>query len=73
MIRTEMVLANLSTDPMWQLLQEELSLLLNDLDNDHRYGNRVMRIRKLLAAPQSLKVEQIYFVPQTLTVEPRSH
>ena len=73
MVKTEMMLANLNTDPMWQLLEEELSFLLNDLANDQKHGKRVMRIRKLLAAPQFLKVEQIYFVPQTLTVNPHSH
>jgi len=37
----EMVLPNLSTDPLWQVLHQELSLLLVDLGSDPKYEERV--------------------------------
>ena len=61
-----MTLSNLSEDPLWQILEKELSLLLTDLADDPNYTERVRLIRGLLAHPQCLHVEQVYFVPQSL-------
>jgi hypothetical protein len=60
----EMVLPNLSEDPLWQVLHQELSLLLVDLGRDPKYKERVGYIKTLLADPRFLKVEQVYFVPK---------
>jgi hypothetical protein len=49
---------------MWQVLHQELSLLLVDLGSDPKYKERVGYIRTLLADPRFLKVEQAYFVPE---------
>jgi len=64
MATTQMTLPNLSEDPLWQILQEEFSVLLTDLTDDPKYQKRVARIRELLSHLQYLQVEQIYFVPQ---------
>jgi len=64
MALTEITLPNLSEDPVWQILQEELSNLLDELTEDPKYRDHVILIRALLAHPQCLKVEQLYFVPQ---------
>jgi hypothetical protein len=64
MATKELTLPNLSTDPLWQILQDDLSVLLADLGDDPKYKERVSRIRALLAHPQFLQVEQIYFVPR---------
>jgi len=62
MALSEIVLPNLSTDPLWQILQDELSFLLSDLADDPKYRKRVDRIRALRGY---LQVEQIYYVPHT--------
>jgi hypothetical protein len=59
-----MVLPNLSEDPLWQVLHDELSLLLVDLGSDPKYKERVRYIKTLLADPRFLRVEQVYFVPE---------
>jgi hypothetical protein len=59
-----MVMQNLSENPLWQAVHQELSLLLLDLENDPIYKERVSYIRTLLANPRFLKVEQVYFVPE---------
>jgi hypothetical protein len=61
---TEMTLPNLSEDPLWQILHEELSNLLDELTEDPKYREHVTLIRALLAHPQCLRAEQLYFVPQ---------
>jgi hypothetical protein len=63
MATKELTLPNLSEDPLWQILHAELSVLLADLDDDPKYKERMTRIRGLLAHPQCLQVEQVYFVP----------
>jgi hypothetical protein len=63
MATKEITLPNLDTDPLWQLLKEEMSLLLADLAHDPQYRERVIRIRALLANPHCIQVEQVYFVP----------
>jgi hypothetical protein len=65
MAATEMTLPNLSEDPLWQILQQELINLLDELTEDPKYREHVTLIRALLAHPRCLKVEQLYFVPQT--------
>jgi hypothetical protein len=64
MATTEIVMPNLSTDPMWQQVREELTLLLGDLQHDPKYKERVVYIRALMADPRFLTVGQVYFVPQ---------
>jgi hypothetical protein len=64
MTAIEIDLPNLGTDPMWQSLQKEVTSLLDDLKDDHKYKDRVTFIRQLLADPQFLRVEQIYFITQ---------
>lgn len=64
MAKPGMVLQNLSEDPLWQVLHEELALLLADLGSDPKYKGRVGNIESLLADPRFLKVEQVYFVPE---------
>lgn len=64
MATTEIVMPNLSTDPMWQQVREELTLLLGDLQHEPKYKERVVYIRALMADPRFLTVEQVYFVPQ---------
>ena len=64
MATKELTLPNLDTDPLWQILKEEMSLLLTDLTDDPKYKERVSRIRALLAHPNCIQVEQVYFVPQ---------
>ncbi len=66
----EMVLPNISEDPLWQALHQELSLLLVDLGSDPQYKERVGYIRTLLADPRFLKVQQIYFVPERRPLSP---
>jgi hypothetical protein len=61
---SQMVLPNLSEDPLRQILHQELAQLLVDLGTDPKYKERVVFIKALLADPQFLKVEQIYFVPE---------
>jgi len=51
MTASELVL-NLSTDPSWRPLLEELSLLLTDLTHDSRYKDRMAYITALLADPR---------------------
>ena len=60
----ETTLPNLSTDPLWQILKEESSLLLAELADDPKYKERVRRISILLAHPEFLQVDQIYYVPK---------
>ena len=60
----EMTFENLCEDPIWQILQKQLSLLLTDLANEPKYKERIIRIRALLAHPHCLRVDQVYFVPQ---------
>jgi hypothetical protein len=60
----EVVLPNLGEDPLWQVLHQELSLLLVDLGSDPKYKEQVGYIKSLLADPRFLKVEQVYFVPE---------
>jgi hypothetical protein len=60
----QMILPNLSEDPLWEVLHQELSLLLVELGSDPKYKDRVVFIKTLLADPRFLKVEQIYFVPE---------
>jgi hypothetical protein len=64
MAESQMVLPNLSEDPLWQVLQRELALLLVDLGSDPKYKERVGYIKTLLANPRFLRVEQVYFVPE---------
>jgi hypothetical protein len=64
MAQDQMVLPNLSEDPLWQVLHDELSLLLVDLGSDPKYKERVRYIKTLLADPRFLRVEQVYFVPE---------
>ena len=49
MATKELTPPNLDTDPLWQILKEEMSLLLTDLAGDPKYKERVNRIRALLA------------------------
>lgn len=67
MATTELALPNLSEDRLWQVLQEEVSALLTELSEDPKHQVRVTRIRVLLAHPQCLQVEQIFFAPHMLT------
>jgi hypothetical protein len=73
MFTPEIVLPNLSTDPLWMLLQEESSLLLADLGNDPKYSERVMYIRALLAHPRFPQIEQIYLLPQMQRQSPETN
>ena len=51
---TVMSLLNLSEDVVWQMLQEELTTLLDDLLGDPKYIDRVILIRALPAHPECL-------------------
>jgi hypothetical protein len=59
-------LENLDHDPLWLSLRDEFSLLLAELKADGTHGERLQRIRRLMADPRLLKPEQIYFVPTEL-------
>ena len=64
MVVTGITLPNLSEDPVWQILQQEFIALLDDLTGDPNYIDRVLIIKALLAHPECLQVEQLYFVPR---------
>jgi hypothetical protein len=59
-------LENLDHDPLWLSLRDEFTLLLAELEADGTHGERLQRIQRLMADPQLLKPEQIYFVPTEL-------
>jgi len=60
----EINLPNLSEHPVWQILQEELTTLLDELTGDPKYSDHMTLIRALLVHPQCIRVEQLYFIPQ---------
>jgi hypothetical protein len=60
----DMVLENINRAPSWPTLHSEVALLLVDLWNDPKYGERVKHISSLLDDPRFPRVEQIYFVPK---------
>jgi len=63
MAAKQIVLPNSSTDPFWEILQEELWTLLADLSDDPKYGKRVTLIRALVTRPQCVQAEQVCFEP----------
>lgn len=51
----EINLPNLSEHPVWQILREELTTLLDELTDDPKYSDHMTLIRALLAHPQCIK------------------
>jgi hypothetical protein len=64
MVTVEMELPALCENPVCKTLIEEARVLLSELADDTKYTKRVGFILALLADPNCLQADQIYFLPR---------